>query len=130
MRINLYSIAALLSSILGAFFLKKAERRVYPFALQHSGLSPAEASSLQINMGLSYAKQRKYKQATEYFDQVFHEQMTQGFVYDPSFKEIIQTYLKGHQKEKAKQVLFIMLGNKEKDKRYKKLEKTFSFLLD
>lgn len=56
--------------------------------------------------------------------------MTQGFVYDPSFKERIQTYLKSHQKEKAKQVLFIMLGNKEKDKRYKKLEKTFSFLLD
>lgn len=130
MRINMYSISSLLGGILGAVFLKKAERNVYEFALQHPSLSSAEASSLLINIGLSYAKQRRHKQATEYFDQVFHEQMQQGFVYDPSFKKVIQAYLKSNQKEKAKQVLSIILCNKEIDKRYKKLEKKFAFLLD
>ena len=126
----MYGISSLLGGILGAVFLKKAERNVYKFALQHPSLSPAEASSLQINIGLSYTKQRKYKQATEYFDQIFNEQMQQGFVYDPRIKKVIQAYLKSNRKEKAKQILSIMLCNKRKDKRYKKLEKKFSFLLD
>ncbi|KZR60047.1 hypothetical protein [Pseudobacillus badius] len=130
MRINMYGVSALLGGILSAVFLKKAERNVYKFALQHPSLSPAEASSLQINIGLSYAKQRKYKQATEYFDRVFHEQIQQGFVYDSSFTKVIQAYLKSNQKERAKQVLSIILCNKGKDKRYKKLEKKFSFLLN